>query len=140
MCEVTCSFFKEKECNPAKSRIRVAKNEEEGLDTPIVCRQCGKPPCAEACPVGAIHKDEKTSIVLINEEKCVGCASCVEACPFNSMFFDVERNVAIKCDQCSGDPACVKSCTRGALEYVRADRAALLKAQESLENRMLDTA
>ena len=40
------------------------------------------------------------SIVFMEEEKCTGCRLCVEACPYNAMTFDMERNVAMKCNLC----------------------------------------
>lgn len=54
-------------------------------------------PCEEACPVGAITKDEN-GIEYINEEKCIYCGKCMNACPFGAIFeisqaFDVLESI-----------------------------------------------
>ena len=43
---------------PRMASIRVFKNEEEGIDTPIICRQCENAPCVEACPTRALARDD----------------------------------------------------------------------------------
>ena len=59
------------------------------------CKNCGmcisvcpysaivklKVPCEDACPVGAIHKNEMGHAV-IDFDKCISCGACVGACPF----------------------------------------------------------
>lgn len=124
-CEIICSMHHEKNSiNPQKSRIRVKSDLLRGDDTPKVCHQCGKPPCISACTVGAIQMDSQLHIPLIVPEKCTACKACLEACPFGEIFFDDERNVAIKCDLCYGDPQCVRFCRalphigHAALSYV----------------------
>ncbi len=44
------------------------------------CRHCGRPPCREACPVGAISR-RADGIVIFSEELCIGCLLCEQACP-----------------------------------------------------------
>ncbi len=79
------------------------------------CMHCSQPPCKDACPVDAINKRED-GIVLINEELCIGCKECIDACPLSVMQFDEEKEVAQKCDLCVDridqglDPACVDAC------------------------------
>jgi len=101
---------------PRMSRIRILSY-FPGIDIAKVCYQCEKPKCIEACLVNAIHKDENTQSVVIQEELCTGCRSCVEACPAESMFFHSIRNVAIKCDLCGGEPECVRHCPERAIEF-----------------------
>lgn len=120
-CEIICSIRHERNVNPQKSRIRVSSDILTGSDTPKVCHQCGKPLCISACTVGAIQINNELHTPVILSEKCTGCKSCIEACPFGEIFFDNERNVAIKCDLCGGDPQCVKFCR--ALPHI--ERAAL---------------
>ena len=109
-CEIICSLVHNDVVNPRKSRIRVMSDVFNGVDHPTVCRQCAKPPCADACPVKAIRIDSKLKIPTVNESNCIGCMACVEACPSNGIWFDFDRMVPIKCDLCSGDPKCVKFC------------------------------
>lgn len=120
-CEIVCSLFHEKVVNPRKARIKVTSDILKGIDTPKVCHQCANPPCMKACQQGAIQFDEALKIPMVLEDKCIGCRACIEACPFSEMFFDQERNVALKCDLCRGEPQCIKFCR--ALPHV--GRAAL---------------
>lgn len=63
------------------------------------CLQCGKPKCAEACPVAAIAKRDD-GIVVLDESLCDGCRACIEACPYDAIAFDDARGVATKCNLC----------------------------------------
>ena len=91
MCELVCSVKKEGASDPARARIRVIKREMEGFYLPTVCRHCEDPPCGEACPVEAIHKDEETGRVVVDEDLCIGCEACVSACPLGAMGFDERK-------------------------------------------------
>lgn len=79
------------------------------------CVHCSNPPCRDVCPVDAISKRED-GIVLIDEELCIGCKDCIDACPLGVMQFDEEKEVAQKCDLCVDridrglNPACVDAC------------------------------
>ncbi len=116
-CELFCSFHHHKENNPARALIRIAKDEFQGKDMPIICHHCEKPACMAACPVGAIKK-EKSGAVLLNQVLCTGCRACVSACPFKAMYIDPKTDQTCKCDLCGGDPQCVKMCKQGALLFV----------------------
>ena len=109
ICELACSFRHDKTFNPEKSRVRVVRT-EYGISYPIICHQCSKPPCVEACPTHAITKSREGGLVSIDESLCVGCGLCVERCPFGAIILHPNKNVAIKCDLCGGDPSCVRSC------------------------------
>ena len=50
---------------------------------PLNCQHCSKPGCIEVCPTGASFKRED-GIVSINQEECIGCGSCVTACPYDA--------------------------------------------------------
>ncbi|MEM4474672.1 MAG: 4Fe-4S dicluster domain-containing protein [Candidatus Bathyarchaeia archaeon] len=111
LCELVCSYSKEHEFNPRKSRIYVTSKEIR------VCRHCKKPPCIEACKLGAIVKNDLTGAVLIDEQKCIGCKACIPACPFGGILLTPETKV-IKCDLCDGDPNCVKYCFFDAIKWI----------------------
>jgi len=64
-----------------------------------VCQHCDDPPCADACSEGAISKRED-GIVILDYELCTGCQSCVEACPYDAIDFDAEKDIAQKCNLC----------------------------------------
>jgi Fe-S-cluster-containing dehydrogenase component len=64
-----------------------------------VCRHCDDPPCREACPEEAIVK-RSDGIVVLYQEKCVGCKLCVNTCPFGAIGFDEKGGTAHKCNLC----------------------------------------
>ncbi|MFH0844552.1 MAG: 4Fe-4S dicluster domain-containing protein [Pseudomonadota bacterium] len=64
-----------------------------------VCRHCDDPPCAVACPEDAISKRDD-GIVVMDYDRCTGCQSCIEACPYHAIDFHKERNIARKCNLC----------------------------------------
>jgi NADH-dependent fumarate reductase subunit E len=89
---------------------------EESPDyVPVYCHHCAKAPCRDACPVEAISRNEQ-GIVLIDNDLCIGCRECLEACPFGAMQFEDRREVAVKCDLCrhrldeNKQPACISVC------------------------------
>lgn len=51
---------------------------------PVLCNHCAKAPCVDACPVEpkAMYKSPE-GITLHNDERCIGCLACVEACPYS---------------------------------------------------------
>ncbi|MDA8388297.1 MAG: 4Fe-4S dicluster domain-containing protein [Nitrospiraceae bacterium] len=67
---------------------------------PVLCNQCNNPPCVRACPTGASYKDKTTGIVLIEDKKCIGCKTCMLACPYNARYFDDEKRSVDKCNFC----------------------------------------
>ncbi|MEW6662715.1 MAG: 4Fe-4S dicluster domain-containing protein [Bacillota bacterium] len=128
LCEIHCiaahskhrnnvlKAFKETRFRPV-SRVIV---EGDNLNSfAVQCRHCDEMFCAKACITGALQKDPKTGAVAIEESRCVGCWTCVLACPFGAVFRHYgEKKYAVKCDLCGGeesDPACVKHCPNEAL-------------------------
>ena len=91
----------------------------EYIPYPLQCRHCDEPLCVLACMSAAIHKDEETGTVTIDEERCVGCGMCIMVCPFGALVMDRERKVALRCDHCieSDEPACVKACPTKSLFF-----------------------
>ncbi|MBP8858377.1 MAG: 4Fe-4S binding protein [Anaerolineaceae bacterium] len=53
--------------------------------------------------------------VKVLSELCIGCGSCVDACPFDGVWLDPGSSLAIKCDTCEGRYLCVAECAIGAL-------------------------
>lgn len=124
LCEMACSFRHEKECSTSKSRIRILKDNDWAFDFPLLCIQCDVAPCIPACPIGAISRNERTGVVLIDEGTCSGCGICISACPVSGLALDGGKGIVIKCDLCGGDPECVKWCPNQAIILKEAESAA----------------
>ena len=51
----------------------------------VGCQHCENPACLDVCPTGATAKDEETGIVSVDSELCIGCESCIKACPYEGV-------------------------------------------------------
>ena len=81
----------------------------------VSCMHCDKPLCVDACPTHATYKADDGSVV-IDKSRCIGCGSCIIACPYDARYKDTATGTADKCDYCReysapGEvPACVRVC------------------------------
>lgn len=88
----------------------------------IACMNCESAPCEIACPTGAIYRDPRSGIVCVRAESCIGCHSCLIACPFGVPRFGIDGRMQ-KCNLClervaAGDePACSRVCPTKALQF-----------------------
>jgi Fe-S-cluster-containing dehydrogenase component len=104
------------------------------------CMHCVDPVCMIGCPTGAISRESLEGQVVINEDACIGCATCYSNCPYDSIRMITVRNnrgafriattgesagapiyKATKCDLCvdqKGGPSCVRACPHDALQRV----------------------
>lgn len=64
------------------------------------CNHCENPKCMEICPTDAISKED-TGAVIINQQRCIGCQSCVDACPYDVPVFSQETGKTYKCIMCN---------------------------------------
>jgi carbon-monoxide dehydrogenase iron sulfur subunit len=84
------------------------------------CRHCDNAACVSACISGAMSKDASTGEVLVDENRCIGCATCVVACPYGTVVsLYPQQSLVLKCDLCQGRqlPVCVLNCPNEALVY-----------------------
>ncbi|WP_022850979.1 4Fe-4S dicluster domain-containing protein [Limisalsivibrio acetivorans] len=84
------------------------------------CNHCEKPRCMDICPSNAIvMRGEGT--VVINEKTCVGCRSCMDACPYDVPVYSHANNRTYKCIKCYDrvenglKQACVEACPTSAM-------------------------
>ena len=64
------------------------------------CNHCDEPACVANCPVGAYTKQEDTGLVIQDHSLCIGCKTCIEACPFHAPSYDEATSTTYKCDGC----------------------------------------
>ena len=96
---------------------------------PRSCLHCENPACVTVCPTGASYKRTSDGIVLVDEDKCIGCKLCSWACPYGAREFDTDVGVMKKCTLCVDRiynqnlneidrvPACVAACPTGARHF-----------------------
>lgn len=117
ICELVCAIKHFGVNNPKKSAIRVLTTyPHPAMSKPVVCSQCKEPSCVDVCPTNALQRVD--GVVILENDKCIYCFDCVEACPFEAMYVHRDYGIPIKCDMCEGDPECVKKCPKEALRLV----------------------
>ena len=134
-CMLACSLVHEGFESLSLARIQVVQNPFANFPSDVniaQCRQCVKPDCLAACPVGALYIDRKHGNVrTVNAEKCIGCKSCIAACPFPPVrpVWNFLEGHAQKCDLCAearfwdkrggpgGMQACVSVCPMKAIQF-----------------------
>lgn len=89
----------------------------------VACNHCDMPICMANCPQGAIEKDDATGEVRSDPEKCIGCGTCVNSCPYGAPKIDTEKMKSVKCNMCADrvaegkQPICVEACPLRALDF-----------------------
>jgi anaerobic carbon-monoxide dehydrogenase iron sulfur subunit len=127
LCEVYCRLKHarsgdlvkayKKESPRSLPRLRV---DEWGIvSLSVRCQHCEPAPCIHACLTGAMSRDPLTSLVTVDEERCIGCGTCALVCPLGVPRLDTVYKKMVKCDLCQDEeiPVCVANCPNEALQY-----------------------
>lgn len=128
LCEVWCAVAHSSSKDIIKAFLyeepkpmpRIVVEERKPLSFAIQCRHCDEPECVAACISGALYKADGR--VFHDYSKCVGCYSCVMACPYGSIRVDHSTHKVVKCELCD-ELACVKMCPNNALVVVEEGEA-----------------
>jgi Fe-S-cluster-containing dehydrogenase component len=103
--------------------------ESRTVHFPRSCLHCDDAPCVTVCPTGASIKRADDGIVLVEEDKCIGCGLCAWACPYGAREMDPGEGVMKKCTLCVDRiynealpeaervPACVAACPTSARHF-----------------------
>ncbi|MFF5992391.1 4Fe-4S dicluster domain-containing protein [Prauserella flavalba] len=79
------------------------------------CNHCTDAPCVKICPTQALFTRDD-GIVDFDNERCIGCKACMQACPYDAIYLDEDTHTAAKCNFCAHrvdeglEPACVVVC------------------------------
>ena len=125
-CQIAC---KDKNDLPIGTIYREISSYEGG-EYPVLdvfhfsasCNHCENPACVNACAAGAMYKTEEGP-VLHDDELCIGCGACVEACPYGVPKLLPDKGISGKCDTCIAirnngfAPQCVSACPMRALDF-----------------------
>lgn len=141
-CEVACVMAHNDEqhvLTPGQYHPRIHVIEQNQHRSAVTCRHCEDAPCLQSCPNNAIRRENGS--VQVNGQRCIGCKSCVVACPFGAMEMidqgeNHTRHIAEKCDLCASrenGPACIDNCPSGALKLVTPDTLAALSRARRLQ-------
>lgn len=114
-CMISCSLAHEGSVNLSKARLQVVQSSFRPFPDDLhinQCHQCEDHPCVDACPTGALTIDEANgNIRVVDQNTCVGCGMCYNACPFTPQRPTISPNPAFggdkkshKCDLCLNAP------------------------------------
>ncbi len=131
-CEVHCKAQKGLPAGPRLSKVvQVGPKMIGGLAKIsfvfMPCFHCEEAWCVSVCPTKAMRKRETDGIVFVDSASCVGCKSCITACPWGTPQWNAKTGKVVKCDYCMDridqgiKPACVTKCVTHCLQFGKAN-------------------
>lgn len=148
-----------------KEYLKVLKMEDNPASSPYwqptMCFHCDEPPCVKVCPVDATFKRDD-GLVLIDNERCIGCRFCMAACPYSQRVFNwgepetwdqsisscsspeisginAKKGTVEKCDFCpdmvrAGElPHCVTACPNGVFYFGDENEDAVTNGEDTVK-------
>ena len=127
-CEVACKMWRSVELGVAWRQVKhIWKGSYprvKNISASVACMHCLNPVCVESCPENALKKIPENGTVQLDRDKCIGCQTCFEECPFQAPQFGADGKMQ-KCDMCTDEidpavekPPCVGTCPTEALLFV----------------------
>ncbi len=114
---------------PEDGQVIDQSTEARVVHFPKSCLHCEDAPCVTVCPTGASYKRQEDGIVLVDENKCMGCGLCAWSCAYGAREMDLAAGVMKKCTLCVDRiyndslleidriPSCVRTCPAGARHF-----------------------
>lgn len=125
LCEYNCAFANSGKDDMVKAlkdvtihpRIQIEEGKE--INFAVSCRHCAEPICVKSCITGALSV--RDGVIHVDQDKCVGCYTCILVCPYGAVMPGPDGSVIQKCELCTnnsvGEPACVKGCPNHAIVF-----------------------
>ena len=140
-------------------KVQLIQNNEESKPYwfPKPCFHCDEPPCVTVCPTGATFKRDD-GIVLIDNQRCIGCKFCITSCPYSARIFNwghkakfddksvpyspetqvpAAEGTVMKCDFCPDLlrqgllPHCAQACPEGVIYFGDKNEDLVTNGQET---------
>ena len=142
-CEVACKSWRNVELGVKWRRVeniwKGAYPNVTCMSASVSCMHCAEPACVDVCPVEAIRKRPEDGVVVVDRQKCIGCQTCLDACPFDVPQFGTDEKMQ-KCDMCVGEqasenkaPPCVATCPTEALIILNVDSEKQKVAEKAMQ-------
>jgi anaerobic dimethyl sulfoxide reductase subunit B len=143
-CEVACKSWRDGELGVRWRRVHNIWSgrfpDVKMASASVSCMHCSEPACVKACPVKAITKRGEDGIVIVDRNKCIGCKSCLAACPYGAPQFGADKKMQ-KCDMCVNEvnlgqkelPPCVETCPTKALTLSKMDKSVKIAMEKDIQ-------